>query len=316
MVKTVDSIYGSVVRKTNKYMGSVKLPGRFSVDKAKKLEHIRIKAYDRHFSEELRQIPRMFPDFDKLSPFHLALIEAYAPLDKIRGEIGRIRALLKVLASIRDDALYRISRARTAAHLKRVRRMYLGRTWDVLHRNKTDFDFLRKLHRVVRKLPRVDPAAKTVVLVGLPNAGKSTLLRALTGSEPKIAPYPFTTKDLLLGHFEERWQKIQVIDTPGLLDRPVEDMNPVELKAVAALQHLADVAVFIFDPLQDATMQRDLLTKVEDLMGAPVVKVVNKADLFDDPSELGKKFGADIVVSALNGQGVEELRAKIVEKLG
>ena len=316
MVKTVDAIYGSVVRKTKKYMGSVKLPGRFSVEKAKKLEHIRIKAYDRYFSEELRAISRRFPDLDRLHPFHRALIEVYAPLDDVKRELGRVRALLKVLASIRDDALYRVAGAKTLADVRRARRMYLGRVWDVLSKNRKTFDFLGKIYRVIRRFPRVDFSAKTVVLAGFPNAGKSTMLRALTGSEPEIAPYPFTTKDIRVGHFEHRWRRIQVIDTPGLLDRPVEGMNPVERKAVAALQHLADVVVFIFDPLQDAGMQRDLLTRVEDLIRAPVVKVVNKADLFEDPSVLAERFGADLAVSALTGQGVEELRAKIVEKVG
>lgn len=316
MVKTVDTLYGTVIRKTNKYMGTVKLPGRFSIEKAKKLEHIRIKMYDRYFAEELRAVPKQFPDLERLNPFYRALLEAYAPVDRIKEELGRVRAIMKILASIRDDALFQITRAKTLGDLKRVRRMYLGRAWDVLHKNRKTFEFLRKLYRVVRRFPRIDFKAKTVVLAGFPNAGKSTLLRALTGSEPEIAPYPFTTKDIRIGHFEHRWQKIQVIDTPGLLDRPVESMNAVEWKAVAALQHLADVVVFLYDPFQDVDMQRNLLTKVEDLIRAPVIKVVNKVDLFDDPGALREKFDAHIVISAQTGQGVDELRSKIVEELG
>ncbi len=316
MVKTVDAIYGTVIRKTNKYMGTVKLPGRFSIDKARKLEHIRIKTYDRYFAEELRAIPRQFPDLDRLNPFYRALLEAYAPIDRIKEELGRVRALMRILASIRDDALYRITRAKSVGELKRIRRMYLGRVWDVLHRNRKSFEMLRKLHRVVRRFPRLDFRAKTVVLAGFPNAGKSTLLRALTGSEPEIAAYPFTTKDLRVGHFEHRWERIQVIDTPGLLDRPVEEMNPVERKAVAALQHLASVIVFLFDPMQDANMQRDLLTKVRDLIRAPVITVLNKADLLGDPEAVRREFGADLAISAQAGVGIDELRAKILEKLG
>ncbi len=316
MVKTVDAIYGTVVRKTNKYMGTVKLPGPFSVDKARKLEHIRIKTYDRYFAEELRSIPKRFPDLNRLNEFQRALLEAYAPIDRIREEIGRIRAIMKILASIRDDALFRITRARNVSELKKIRRMYLGRVWDVLHKNKKSFDFLRKLYRTIRRFPKVDPRKKTVVLAGFPNAGKSTLLRALTGSEPEIAPYPFTTQDIRIGHFEHRWEKIQVIDTPGLLDRPVDEMNPVELKAVAALQHLADVIVFLYDPLQDRDMQRDLLTKVKHLIRAPVITVVNKGDLVEDPGAVRESFGADMVISAQTGAGVDELRAKILEKLG
>jgi nucleolar GTP-binding protein len=316
MVKDIDTIYGKMVRETNKYMGSVKLPGAFSLDKAKKLEHIRIKTYDRVLAKELTAIPKQFPDFDRLNEFQKALVEVYAPLYKVKAELGKIPAILRIAASIRDEALYRISRAKTASEVKRARQMYLGRIWNVLKKNKSSFDFLRKLHRIIRRFPKLKYDEKTTVLAGFPNAGKSTLLRALTGSEPEIASYPFTTQDLRIGHFEHHFRRFQVIDTPGLLDRPIESMNAVELRAVAALKHLADVVVFLFDPEQDLDEQRDLLTKVKEIIQAPVITVVNKADILKDPDAVRKRAGADMVISAETGQGVEELRREILQKLG
>jgi nucleolar GTP-binding protein len=120
----------------------------------------------------------------------------------------------------------------------------------------------------------------------------------------------------MIGHFEHHFRRFQVIDTPGLLDRPVESMNPVELRAVAALRHLADLVVFLVDPQQDLDEQRDLLTKVKDLIRAPVVVVLNKADLLDRPEEIARRVGADLAISAETGSGVEELRERILRELG
>ncbi|MBZ4037900.1 50S ribosome-binding GTPase, partial [Flavobacterium sp. 17A] len=92
----------------------------------------------------------------------------------------------------------------------------------------------------------VDFNAITAVIAGFPNVGKSTILRQITTAEPKVADYPFTTTGIQIGHLERKWQKYQIIDTPGLLDRPIDDMNTIELNAMVALEHLADVILYIF----------------------------------------------------------------------
>ena len=69
---------------------------------------------------------------------------------------------------------------------------------------------------------------KVIAVIGPSGTGKSTLLRQITGADPQVANYPFTTKGIQIGHTERRWQEIQIIDTPGLLDRPVLEMNDIE----------------------------------------------------------------------------------------
>ena len=316
MAFDIDTLYGKVIRRVNKYMGTVKLPGPSNIEKLRKLEHIRIKQYDKAFAQELNSIVRRFPDLESLHPFHRAMLEAYMPIDSLKRKLGQISALTRVLAAIRDDALFQITQAKSRGQLLRIRRAYLGRVWDVLEKNRGVFREVGKMYRALRRLPKIRRDEQTIVLAGFPNVGKSTLLRALTGSEPEIAPYPFTTKEIRIGHFEHHFKRFQVIDTPGLLDRPVEEMKPEEKKAIAALRELADVVVFIFDPLQDLQEQRDLLTKVRDLIRAPVLVVVNKLDAAPQAArQLADELGA-LPISALTGEGVERLRAEILKTLG
>ena len=149
--------------------------------------------------------------------------------------------------------------------------------------------------------------------------GKSTLLKALTGAEPQVASYPFTTQDILMGHFEVRYRRYQVVDTPGLLDRPIAERNPVEQKAALALKHLANIIFFVFDPTEGCGFgvedQINIYHDIRENFDVEVVPVMNKADLLEEKGieEFKKVLGEDVkVCSALEGEGVEEIKEEII----
>ncbi|GCA65357.1 hypothetical protein KIPB_016930, partial [Kipferlia bialata] len=64
----------------------------------------------------------------------------------------------------------------------------------------------------------------------------------------EVQPYAFTTRSLFVGHMNFRLLRWQVIDTPGLLDRPLEQRNAIELQAITALMHLQSAGLFLLDP--------------------------------------------------------------------
>ncbi len=303
----VELIFGKAVRETRKYMKSVNIAGR-GVEKLKKLEHIRIKTYDRVLAREIKRYARAV-DVDALHPFQRAIVDISPGVDRLRRALGQAKAIMNVLASIRDQALYDVAMARGRKDLIRVRRSYLGRVHDVLERSRTVFETIIEAKRALSSIKGVKMGVPTVVLAGFPNVGKSSLLYALTGSRPEIAPYPFTTKNLRVGFFTYNHVKYQVIDTPGLLDRPPERMNPVERRALSAIRHLADAMVFVYDPLQEIAPQTALLTTLKEMLEVPVIVVVNKTDVADAPVE-------GLRVSALTGAGIEELKLRIFETLG
>ena len=177
---------------------------------------------------------------------------------------------------------------------------------------------LRDTRDKVRLLPTVHPGYPTVVIAGFPNVGKSSLLAAWTRAAPEIAAYAFTTKHANVGHFEvedAHGQKtfVQVVDTPGLLDRPHERRNAVERQAVAALRHTADAVLFLVDrsdgsayPLEE---QERLLEQVRrDMSGIPVVVAETKADLV--PPEATPE--GRIRISTHTREGLEDLQRALV----
>lgn len=149
-------------------------------------------------------------------------------------------------------------------------------------------------------------------------------MRALTNAKPEVASYPFTTKGINVGQFEEHYLKYQVIDTPGLLDRPLSERNEVEKQAILALKHLGDVIVYIFDPSEYCGFpieeQMHLFEEIYSEFGEfPFIVVLNKADIADEEKmktieEFVKSKGLEpLRISALTGEGLDELKKRVIE---
>jgi nucleolar GTP-binding protein len=116
-------------------------------------------------------------------------------------------------------------------------------------------------------LPDIDPDLFTMVIASAPNVGKSSLVGCLSTAKSKAAEYPFTTKQIHVGHIFVRGDRVQVIDTPGLLDRPLDEMNKAELQAVLALRYLAKVVVLLVDPTHhsgfDLSIQMNIFNNIK-----------------------------------------------------
>jgi GTPase len=154
-----------------------------------------------------------------------------------------------------------------------------------------------------------------VGLVGLPNAGKSTLLSALTAARPKIADYPFTTLDPNLG-VAEGGERFVVADIPGLIEGASEGrgLGHRFLRHVTRCRALVLVVdLSAVDPAADLRVLRAELDAYDPtLLARPRVVVATKADLVEDPVERARELGADaLVVSAITRDGLDELNARL-----
>ena len=153
--------------------------------------------------------------------------------------------------------------------------------------------------------------AADVALVGLPNAGKSTLLAALTAARPKIAEYPFTTitPNLGVAGGDERFV---VADIPGLIEGAHEGKG----LGLAFLRHVSRCRVLVYvldltaDPEGDLRAVREEIASFDPRLAERRSLVVGtKADLVG-PSSIDRGV-VDVAVSGVTGQGIDELEKRI-----
>ncbi len=159
-----------------------------------------------------------------------------------------------------------------------------------------------------------------VGLVGLPNAGKSTLLSRISAARPRIADYPFTTLAPVLGVVEAGGGSFVVADIPGLIEGAhrgagLGDRFLRHVERCRLLLHLVDPASPGGDPVADMiAVERELAAYDPDLASKPRVVVLTKADLVQDPAPSARVEAraasgglACVVVSAVTGQGLGRL---------
>jgi GTPase len=166
-----------------------------------------------------------------------------------------------------------------------------------------------------------------VGLVGLPNAGKSSLLARLTRAAPKVAAYPFTTLEPVLGTLDGVERQLVVADIPGLIEGASEGAGLghdflAHVERTRLLVHVLDLApVDGSDPLANhATIEAELRAHDPRLAGLPRLLALSKADLVTPEAAAAaaarwrERLGDEVpvlVTSAATGQGLDALAAEL-----
>jgi GTPase len=172
-----------------------------------------------------------------------------------------------------------------------------------------------------------------VGLVGLPNAGKSSLLARLTRAAPKVADYPFTTLSPVLGVLEGEDRQLVLADIPGLIEGASEGAGLghdflAHVERTRLLVHVLDIAPELSggaDPVANhATIERELAAHDQRLAKLPRVLALSKCDLVDERrvqealrqwrERLGEQV-AVIATSSATGAGVRELAGELLRRV-
>jgi GTP-binding protein Era len=159
------------------------------------------------------------------------------------------------------------------------------------------------------------PKAGIVTVAGKPNVGKSTLLNRIVGEKLSItSPKPQSTRERVVGIRTTERSQMVILDTPGLLNPRYALQEAMRVAALRALED-ADVIVYVADASEGSPPSLAEAAGLEHRLHAPIIVALNKSDRLNAPA-LEKLSGHDfLLVSALNGQGIAELMARVEEHL-
>lgn len=302
--------------------GTIKRTRVSNVQHRKEKVASKMDLFHQYLDKQLENMIKSVPRFDELHPFYQELLPETVELGKIKQSVSQLVSVKKLLKKqlFQAKRLLHSPATDAIAQMHASSAKYFGRCASLIKSLDKSIQTLQMANRLMREVPDVRTDIPTLILAGFPNTGKTTMLKRMTGSKAQIAAYPFTTKSLQLGYFTMRYREVQVMDTPGLLDRADEIRNPIEKKAMAALKHLATCIVFVVDPTPAAGytlyQQHALLQNLKKQFSVPVVMVLNKCDLAT-PEQIDaaqNEFGVDAIQE---GEGIEsKLKDHVWRALG
>ncbi len=307
-ILTAKQLLDHSIRQTKK----IQIHDRDKRYEIKKIVISRTESFITILTSQLESYVKNFPSIEHLPLFYQEIIDIKIDTNKLKKALGAVDWARKTSLMVYSTQRISLVKTGNVEFLKQKQKEIYGRVSSIVKQVDKYLVFLGNAQSILRKFPDIEDVP-TVVIAGYPNVGKSSLIRLLSTAKPEVAQYPFTTKQIYVGHMDKTDRYIkkhyQIIDTPGLLERPLSERNNIEKQAIAALRHLADLIVFIFDPSETCGYplgeQTLMLENITELFGdVPFIIVENKVDV--------KKTGSDhLKISCETGGGIEKLRQQI-----
>jgi nucleolar GTP-binding protein len=256
----------------------------YAISRIRQFYMRKVRYSQQNFYEKLSTIIDEFPRLDDIHPFYGDLLHVLYNKDHYKLALGQINTARNIIAKISKDYLRLLKYGDTLYRCKRLKVAALGRMCTVVKRISPSLAYLEQIRQHMARLPSIDPNTRTVLICGYPNVGKSSFMNKVTRADVDVQPYAFTTKSLFVGHTDYKYLRYQVIDTPGILDRPFEDRNIIEMCSITALAHLRAAVLFFLDISGSCgysiAQQAALFHSIKSLfMNKPLVIVCNKTDL-------------------------------------
>ncbi len=287
-VPSVDELIDIAFKRGSKKAASI--PKRFnSVLRAKRGEVNRIQNVNEYIIERIKKIVQSVPNLDILHPFYQELSHLLVNKDDLKQNLGRLNGIIPVMQKLLSSKIREINKQDTSNKCSIVRRQYYARVSSILKAQGKTLEYLEDARRKLKSIPVIDTDLPAVVIAGYPNVGKSSLVKSISSAKPEIREYPFTTKEIIIGIYKKsnNMKLFQLIDTPGILDRPMKERNEIEKQAILALRTISNIIVFIFDPTSTSgysvdsqlSLFNEILHEFIQKVNVPYLVVFNKMDL-------------------------------------
>ncbi|KAG6789461.1 hypothetical protein POTOM_005559 [Populus tomentosa] len=256
----------------------------YAISRLRQFYMRKVKYTQQNFHEKLSTIIDEFPRLDDIHPFYGDLLHVLYNKDHYKLALGQINTARNLISKIAKDYVKLLKYGDSLYRCKSLKVAALGRMCTVMKRIGPSLAYLEQIRQHMARLPSIDPNTRTILICGYPNVGKSSFINKITRADVDVQPYAFTTKSLFVGHTDYKYLRYQVIDTPGILDRPFEDRNIIEMCSITALAHLRAAVLFFLDVSGSCgysiAQQAALFHSIKSLfMNKPLTIVCNKTDL-------------------------------------
>ncbi|ANB11960.1 Nog1p [Sugiyamaella lignohabitans] len=236
------------------------------------------------FSEKLQQIVDSFPNINEIHPFHRDLLDTLYEKNHYKVSLAAVSRAKSLVEQVSRDYVRLLKFGQSLFQCKQLKRAAMGRMATIVKRLKDALLYLEQVRQHLGRLPSIDPNTRTLLICGYPNVGKSSFLKSITRADVEVQPYAFTTKSLYVGHFDYKYLRFQAIDTPGILDRPTEEMNNIEMQSIYAIAHIRSCVLYFMDLSEQCGFsvadQVKLFHSIKPLFAnKSVMVVINKIDL-------------------------------------
>ncbi|EDX06339.1 nucleolar GTP-binding protein 1 [Drosophila simulans] len=307
------------------------------VHKGYKISRIRafytrkVKYTQQNFHDRLSQIIQDFPKLDDVHPFYADLMNVLYDKDHYKLALGQLNTARHLVDNVAKDYVRLLKYGDSLYRCKQLKKAALGRMATIMKRQASNLTYLEQVRQHLSRLPTIDPYSRTIIICGFPNVGKSSFINKITRADVEVQPYAFTTKSLYVGHTDYKYLRWQVIDTPGILDHPLEERNVIEMQAITALAHLRACVLYFMDISEQCghslEEQVKLFESIKPLFtNKPLILAINKIDILT-PEDLPEERRAIItklqedknipvmLMSTVQETGVMEVKTEACERL-
>jgi nucleolar GTP-binding protein len=319
-----------ILSKTQRQTPTVVHPG-YSIQRIRAFYMRKVKFTSETITERLDRILEDFPRLDDVHPFYADLCNVLYDRDHYKLALGQINIAKHLVNNVARDYTRMLKYGDSLYRCKQLKRAALGRMCTILKKQAPSLSYLEEVRKHLSRLPSIDPNSRTLLITGFPNVGKSSFMNQVTHADVDVQPYAFTTKSLFVGHMDYKYLRWQVIDSPGVLDKPLEERNTIEMQAITALAHLQCCVLYFFDVSEQCgwsiDQQAALFSSLRPLFAAkPLVVVANKVDVVPleelDPAKremiekLAQGCNAPLLpMSAMNAVGITNVKRTACEAL-
>lgn len=282
-VPPANDLLDIVLNRTQRKTPTVIRPG-FNITRIRAFYMRKVRFTGEGFVEKFDDLLKGFPNINDIHPFHRDLMDTLYEKNHYKISLAAVSRAKSLVEQVARDYVRLLKFGQSLFQCKQLKRAALGRMATIVKKLKDPLNYLEQVRQHLGRLPSIDPNTRTLLICGYPNVGKSSFLRCITKADVEVQPYAFTTKSLYVGHFDYKYLRFQAIDTPGILDRPTEEMNNIEMQSIYAIAHLRSCVLYFMDLSEQCGFtveaQVKLFHSIKPLFAnKSVMVVINKTDI-------------------------------------